>query len=435
LFSFVFFCFLFFSFFFAAKSFSLPKIIFHPPTFVLRLGIAYSQTKKIVGAIFPGSSYGQQNKKQKTEEAGEKPYPHPFQSGDYGIGAEPRTLVELSMMALSGSIRSKPGWHTKMNDSNITEKWRKEAIEQGVTEAMVDYVLAELDYYRSLRDGPIEPSPVDGVWLADGVVSDKLKQDLVDGVKALENVPDHLKDWHPGSNNQVLDLVHPSLFCLVTDHTLKTANECVPCLPAMGSGAIIPRPDDSKKKKPTWGSNFNYTKSDKFQWLPSEFDVDASGKVKIRSYINNLHPITHKGLYKTIASVFEKFVPLFAKTLADLRAPRPTRVTVDPYGWYGEEPNFDGSDEDERRDEWYETRTPSLPVPGAFEMPAAPGKVSLNGKRLQVIVKLANIQLTPENPSYPGGAWHVEGMENEHIVASGARCCKPSYLVFVWYLI
>lgn len=28
---------------------------------------------------------------------------------------------------------------------------------------------------------------------------------------------------------------------------------------------------------------------------------------------------------------------------------------------------------------------------------------------LQVIVKLANIELTPEKPSYSGGSWHVEG--------------------------
>ena len=28
---------------------------------------------------------------------------------------------------------------------------------------------------------------------------------------------------------------------------------------------------------------------------------------------------------------------------------------------------------------------------------------------LQVIVKLANIELTSERPSYEGGSWHVEG--------------------------
>ncbi|KAG8904243.1 hypothetical protein FRC01_008816, partial [Tulasnella sp. 417] len=44
---------------------------------------------------------------------------------------------------------------------------------------------------------------------------------------------------------------------------------------------------------------------------------------------------------------------------------------------------------------------------------------SIQGKKVQVIVKLANIHLTPEKPEYPGGNWHVEGMANERIVASG----------------
>jgi hypothetical protein len=28
---------------------------------------------------------------------------------------------------------------------------------------------------------------------------------------------------------------------------------------------------------------------------------------------------------------------------------------------------------------------------------------------LQIIVKLANVHLTPDKPSYAGGTWHVEG--------------------------
>lgn len=38
---------------------------------------------------------------------------------------------------------------------------------------------------------------------------------------------------------------------------------------------------------------------------------------------------------------------------------------------------------------------------------------------MQVIVKIANIIITPDNPEYYGGVWHVEGMLNERIVASG----------------
>lgn len=34
-------------------------------------------------------------------------------------------------------------------------------------------------------------------------------------------------------------------------------------------------------------------------------------------------------------------------------------------------------------------------------------------------MKLANIILTPDKPKYNGGSWHVEGMKNERIVATG----------------
>ena len=35
--------------------------------------------------------------------------------------------------------------------------------------------------------------------------------------------------------------------------------------------------------------------------------------------------------------------------------------------------------------------------------------------KLQIIVKLANIHLTPEKPRYEGGSWHVEGQMNENM--------------------
>ena len=42
-----------------------------------------------------------------------------------------------------------------------------------------------------------------------------LTESLVRAVSLLEDVPEEEKDWHPGSKKQVLDLVHPSLYCLV----------------------------------------------------------------------------------------------------------------------------------------------------------------------------------------------------------------------------
>jgi len=37
---------------------------------------------------------------------------------------------------------------------------------------------------------------------------------------------------------------------------------------------------------------------------------------------------------------------------------------------------------------------------------------------LQVILKLANIEVTPKKPGYADGAWHVEGQLDEHICAT-----------------
>lgn len=46
--------------------------------------------------------------------------------------------------------------------------------------------------------------------------------------------------------------------------------------------------------------------------------------------------------------------------------------------------------------------------------------------KLQIIVKFANICLTPEKPTYGGGSWHVEGQLNERmqVVQWPSRCCS-----------
>ena len=68
------------------------------------------------------------------------------------------------MMQLSAVIRAKPAWQVKMNDADVVAKWTREAAEQGMTEAQIRYVLAELAYYAERRDERtgIEVSGVDG---------------------------------------------------------------------------------------------------------------------------------------------------------------------------------------------------------------------------------------------------------------------------------
>ncbi|MEU6058762.1 DUF4246 domain-containing protein [Streptomyces sp. NPDC047097] len=344
-------------------------------------------------------------------------FPLPFHASRSLPFTAPRTLRELQMMRCSAAIREKPGWSEKMNDAEIAARWTQEAVAQGLTEAQVRYVIAELAHYAALRDGRtgVEVSSVDGVWQSDTLVDDGLRSRLREAVRVLEEVPEAERDWHPGSGGQVLDLVHPSLFCLVREV----------------SGA----PERAWRNPTDHYSAYEF--SEKFQWLPTDVEVGADGEVAFRSYVNNVHPETHRELAAVLPELFARLRPLLENVLTDLRHPRPPRIETDPYGWYDpapERPEKSSYGEDTAaywaalrawrtaQDDWWENRLPVVPDAPAFtppEPPDAAARVDLRGRRLQVIVKLATIHLTPDQPEYAGGSWHVEGMLNERIVSTG----------------
>lgn len=337
-------------------------------------------------------------------------FPLPFLASRTLPFAKPRTLRELQMMQCSAHIRAKPGWSVKMNDADIVARWTREAVSQGLTEAQIRYVLDELVYYAGLRDERtgIEVSAVDGVWQSDTLVDDALRSRLREAVRVLEEVPEAERDWHPGSNGQVLDLVHPSLFCLVRQ--------------------VGGTPERAWQNPGSRGARYEF--SEKFQWLPTDAEVGDDGDVVFRSYVNNVHPVAHRALAAVLPVLFARLRPLLENVLTDLRHPRPPRIEADPYTWYDQAPDRpdDPSDDDEAygareaMEDWWENRRPVVPDAPVFVPPASPDdsvRVDLRGRRLQVIVKLATIHLTPDQPEYPGGSWHVEGMMNERIVSTG----------------
>jgi hypothetical protein len=262
------------------------------------------------------------------------------------------------------------------------------------------------------RPGPrCPPSTASGSpTLVDTELTDRLRA----AVSVLEQVPEAEKDWHPGSDGQVLDLVHPSLFCLVREV----------------SGA----PERAWRNPTDHYSRYEF--SEQFQWLPTDVDVSADGDVSFRSYVNNLHPERHHELAAVLPELFARMRPLLENVLTDLRRPRPLRIEADPYGWYDSEPEYPDrssfSDDEAYKqamdawevanDDWWENRRPVVPDAPVFtapEVPDASARIDLRGRRLQVIVKLATIHLTPDKPEYAGGSWHVEGMLNERIVSTG----------------
>ncbi|GAA6040319.1 hypothetical protein JCM8097_009419 [Rhodosporidiobolus ruineniae] len=360
----------------------------------------------------------------------------------------PWSLQEIAMFGLSDAIRSKPEWWIKRKDAAIRAKWKREAMEQGgavvtaglredgeeegtapeesgttrLTEGMVEYVLDELEWHEKQLDDPngIQASCFDKIFTSDTIVPSELRNSLIAAATALEaDPPFGQPDWHPGSNEQVLDLVHPSLFPLRYGVT-----------PVRSEG------EDGKTKVEAApeARNAEHSRSKKFQWLPSDVQVNENGEATFSSYINNLHPDHHAPFYPVLSSLLTRFLPLFERVLSSLQRPAPRRIEINydvASSWYGAEYEGDEDADDywDKYEEFMEKRELRLPEPEKFDMgkkeewakkevedgPAFP----LKGRKLQVITKIASIHLTPEKPSYGGGVWHVEGMQNEEIVASG----------------
>ncbi|KIJ50412.1 hypothetical protein M422DRAFT_59118 [Sphaerobolus stellatus SS14] len=406
------------------------------------------------------------------------------------------------------AITDKADWDKKVFNESIVKNWKNEVRQQEIdmTENMLDWCIAELRFRAKVyqKYGAISVFSAD-VIKSDIAIPHSLKLELQHAVKSLEDVPEHVKDWHPGSDERVLDLVHPSLFPLIYGKTRILPNSLTNLdnfLEKCGEGITVPIPviEHQRSSWPPVKDVENYNIEDwvhlydpyskKFQWLPCEVDI-SQREVKITSYINNLDPRKHKDLYSIIEQIITRSVPLWNMALTPQKSPEVTYTRLQYHNVrYDQDLEFplekqpqreEGESDDrysERFKRWIEdwerldrqikaTRKLIFPDVGPFMPPLIPGEdipaqyakdssvfqrkvrsrmdyreilempissfpgfapLSENWnmdlreqyahRGLQVIVKLANIHLTPEKPEYDGGSWHIEGQINEHICAS-----------------
>lgn len=362
------------------------------------------------------------------------PFGHPFSLSEFdqNLGLLPLyTIDERAMIDLSWEIRQKPEWWIKYKNPKIVAKWKEESKNQ-IRECLFNYIIDELELYERYMNetgNSFYPGPNQFVYVGDNVVSEDLKQKFKREALKLEDVPESAKDWHPGSNNRVLDLVHPSLYPLqykVTRIVKDLENDHVG-LSTTYSGEIRVMPRFNEDEDLIKGSVSDWAISKKFQWLPSVFTLKKTSegqKVTIDSYINNLHPVKNHSLYQPIADIFALFVPAINRVLTEYASGARERLDYS-FGYY-EKPEEIKKAEEEDADnyddlyaEWESTRMPTLLEP-IFNFPYEENiyHIDVSNSRLKVIVKMANIELTPERPDYPGGSWHVEGSINEDIVCT-----------------
>ncbi|KAF2711822.1 hypothetical protein K504DRAFT_465561 [Pleomassaria siparia CBS 279.74] len=380
---------------------------------------------------------------------------------------------ERRMLQFMSQITDKPAWNTKVFHKDIIAKWRNEAVrwdgtlpEKGdwwLSEKMFDVCVQELQEKAKAfaETGFVSVLDVEATIVkSDTIVPEELREMLKETVRPLEHVSDQLKDWHPYTGNQVLDLVHPSLFPIVYGLSRALPTGTIPledCLSYSGQGETIR--DFSAKTyvrygdwvgpdmiENAWGS---------YQWLPSNIKFDENGRAKIDSYINNLHPYQRKDLYRVLEQFVDTSIPLWNECLSwfqnrtrlsisgtsDEDYTYPEGVTF-PRGEHireGETQDLENDSEDDDSWAWEHNCHHALDdwriahrILTQHEPEYTPQAKhrEKNGARpinlcrdfceqgLQVIFKLANIHLTPDNPDYDGGSWHVEGSLNEHICAT-----------------
>ncbi|KAI1504770.1 hypothetical protein F5X99DRAFT_370922 [Biscogniauxia marginata] len=399
-------------------------------------------------------------------------FPVLFLGGDEYKQWKAATLLirERCMLMLVNELSEKPEWWRKVKDDEITARWKKEALEMkwasylryaDFTPAMADACIAELRKKAYLYENtglmPVYDYSA-AVIKSDSILTPELAKSLQDAIKTLEDVPQELKDWHPNSNEQVLDLVHPSLWPLtygrsrvLQDRTIGVEDALAHC----GMGTKLRSPAKSETNyfiNNVWNPMGVSVLSNKFQWLPCDVNLDPStGKVKISSYINNLHPEEHAHLYPIIEQFIEKSLPAWdvlyswdkyfavqrlktaevgkrecscpeicgnvgackpqARPLAEGEIPRtrknPARKKLDK-AWFEATHGLKLPNADPEAKEYVKIGASDVKSKGFFD----------EKQQIQVIVKLANIHLTPEKPSYDGGSWHTEGQLNEHIVST-----------------
>jgi Protein of unknown function (DUF4246) len=263
--------------------------------------------------------------------------------------AERMTKREVAMVRFMEAITDKPGWNRKVRHEEIVAKWWDEASEfpdKMISHAAFQWCIEELRDRAKLfeENGSGWVSALESaarVVKADGLISDALKAELRAAVQPLLDAEP--KDWHPRSDDKVLNLVHPSLYPLVYGKTPVLA-ECGTvglenCLASCGKGTPGKEGQEVKiqgfqtwdwlrykPRSPLW--------SQRFQWLPAEvkFIGDAGVDVKIASYINNLYPPAHETLYCVIEKIISHTIPLWNHVLIRGRYGRvPIRIEKDEY--------------------------------------------------------------------------------------------------------
>lgn len=112
------------------------------------------------------------------------------------------------------------------------------------------------------------------IVIKENLVDAKVKKQFIEAVNSFTKTKEI--DYHPGTNNTVVDILHPSLYCYVDGVTMVR--------------------------------KFGSEKPSLFQWIPANYSTKDN---KFISRINNCNQEENKNLYETIETIFSNFLLQF----------------------------------------------------------------------------------------------------------------------------
>ncbi|KAL0961447.1 hypothetical protein HGRIS_006392 [Hohenbuehelia grisea] len=275
-------------------------------------------------------------------------------------------------------------------------------------------------YQRASKYGLRDPGLKDivGVFVSDGIVPPSLHAELVTELDALAALEP--KDFHPGTNGTVQDLIHPSLYPYIA---LETPVHDGVRLPPFSQGRFATQVFHSLTE--SLGDAQSLYHISKYAWIPSVFRISEDGKsASIDSYINGLGPRKqYPNLYRIIEELFICCLPHFERTMNTPfeRQDSPSGGTQTEWNAIRAKQQQDKERERVERlsiaeqegkemlEEWEQSST-------RYQVGDEHHATSFKGRSLKVIVKAANYILRP-GQIYQG-TWHLEGMPHERIVSS-----------------
>ncbi|KAL8751120.1 MAG: hypothetical protein Q9184_006171 [Pyrenodesmia sp. 2 TL-2023] len=171
-------------------------------------------------------------------------------------------------------------------------------------------------------------------------------------------------------------------------------------LPGQGKGTL----------NDTWSYKITNAFSVRYQWLPCDISFeDETGKARITSYINNVHPIVDREVYTVANELLSAFIPMLNSTLMAVKTPQLFYPRTDPEKRTSRE---DLPDPDPGPYQSLESRVRSVNLTEDGKLPTSV-RVDLQKEfwdiGIQAVIQVSSIDLDQERPDHPGEDWHVQG--------------------------